>query len=369
MKGQLRGVTGPLAKLIAFAVVTILCSYVLISTITNAGYGEQLEYRAEFTDVTGLVEGDEVRIAGVRVGQVTGIEIAERTEGSRGRPVAEVALEVSADVPLPRMVEATIRFRNLVGQRYITLVEGEGSDGEVLEAGSTIPLAQTTEALDLTTLFGGFRPLLQALSPADVNRVSFEIIQVFQGEGATMESLLRRVASLTDSLADKDAVIGSVIDNLTTVMSAVAERDRQLDGLIVSLQEFVTGLASDKEAIFDSLATIDQLAVTTSGFLEDVRPPLAADIRALGDLSQNIADDGDKLERFLQRSPFKIDQITRTAINGSWFNFFLCQYSGTVTLSDQGLPVPLEDDDPARDGVQLDVPPTNAEAEGCGQGG
>ena len=46
----------------------MLASYVLISTITNAGYGEQIAYRAQFTDVAGLVEGDEVRIAGVRVG-------------------------------------------------------------------------------------------------------------------------------------------------------------------------------------------------------------------------------------------------------------------------------------------------------------
>ena len=364
MKDKLRGVTGPLTKLVIFAIVTILCSYVLISTITNAGYGEQLEYRAEFTDVTGVVEGDEVRIAGVRVGQVTAIEISERTEGSRGRPVAELALEVSAEVPLPRAVEATIRYRNLVGQRYVALVEGEGSGGEVLEAGSTIPLSQTTEALDLTTLFGGFQPLLQALSPADVNRVSFEIIQVFQGEGATMESLLRRVGSLTNSLADKDAVIGSMIDNLTTVMGTIAERDQQLDGLIVSLQEFVTGLASDKDAIFDSLATIDELAATTSGFLEDARAPLAADIEALGDLSENIADDGDKLETFLQRSPYKIDQITRTAINGSWFNFYLCRYSGTVSLP---VPEATDTEDGQQDGRQdFPVPETSSEAEGCG---
>ena len=66
-------------------------------------------------------------------------------------------------------------------------------------------------------LFGGFQPLLQALSPEDMNRLSFEIIQVFQGEGGTVESLLSHVASLTSSLADKDAVIGSMIDNLTTV--------------------------------------------------------------------------------------------------------------------------------------------------------
>jgi virulence factor Mce-like protein len=219
MKGQLRGLAGPLVKLVAFAVVTVLAAYVLISTITNAGYGEQLTYRAEFSDVAGLVEGDEVRIAGVRVGQITGIGLAEETD----RPSAVVEFEVSADVPLPADVEALIRYRNLVGQRYIALTEGEGGGGETLDEGGLIPLAQTTPALDLTVLFGGFQPLLQALTPADTNRLSYEIIQVFQGEGGTVESLLSHVASLTDSLADKDAVIGSVIDNLTTVMGTVSD--------------------------------------------------------------------------------------------------------------------------------------------------
>ena len=328
MKGQLRGLAGPLVKLGVFAVVTILAAYVLVTTITNAGYGEQLTYKAQFADVAGLVEGDEVRIAGVRVGQVVGIGVADDTE----RPVAEGELEVAEDVPLPSTVEATIRFRNLVGQRYIALSEGEGAGGATLDEGAMIPLAQTTPALDLTVLFGGFQPLLQALSPADVNRVSFEIIQVFQGEGGTMESLLNHVGSLTNSLADRDQVIGSVIDNLTTVMGTLAARDQQLSGLVVSLQQFVTGLAGDREAIFDSLQTIDELAASTTGFLEDARAPLAADIVALGDLSGNLGDTGDVVERFLQTIPVKLDLTTRTAINASWFNFFMCSAGGTVTL-------------------------------------
>jgi phospholipid/cholesterol/gamma-HCH transport system substrate-binding protein len=367
MKGQLRGLAAPLIKLVVFAVVTMMAAYVLVSTITNAGYGEQLSYKAEFTDVAGLVEGDEVRIAGVRVGQVTGIAVAEGTD----RPVAEVQLEVSADVPLPAAVEAAIRYRNLVGQRYIALTDGEGSAGETLDEGAVIPLAQTTNALDLTTLFGGFQPLLQALSPADVNRVSYEIIQVFQGEGGTMQSLLAHVASLTDSLADKDAVIGSVIENLTTVMGAVAARDQQLSDLVVSLQQFVTGLAGDREAIFDSLQTIDELAVATSGFLEDARPPLAADIQAVGDLAGNLADTGDLVERFLQLAPTKIDLTTRTAINGSWFNFFMCSYNGTVVLPATGLPAPPTDGDATTTaqgrprGEAITIDPTDSGAEGC----
>jgi phospholipid/cholesterol/gamma-HCH transport system substrate-binding protein len=336
----MRGLAAPIIKLVVFALVTILASYVLIATITNAGYGSQTSYRAQFTDVAGLVSGDEVRIAGVRVGQVTDIGLAEKGADT----VAEIGLEVSSDVRLPAGVQATIRYRNLVGQRYVALTEGDGSGGRTLAADDVIPLAQTKPALDLTTLFGGFQPLFQALSPDDVNRLSFELIQVFQGEGGTVESLLGHVASLTSSLADKDAVIGSVIDNLNTVVGTVAARDQQLSDLVVSLQEFVSGLATDRDAIFDSLQTIDGLAVSTTDLLEQARAPLAADIQALGDLSTNLADTGDIVEGFLQLAPTKIDLITRTAVNGSWFNFYLCSAGGYLVLpgtgSDTGVGVP-----------------------------
>ncbi len=324
----MRGLTAPIVKLVVFAMVTILASYVLLATITNAGYGDQTGYRAQFTDVAGLVVGDEVRIAGVRVGQVTDIGLTDSQES----PQAEVGFEVSTGVRLPTGVQATIKYRNLVGQRYISLTEGAGSGGQTLAPGDTIPVAQTKPALDLTVLFGGFQPLFQALDPDDVNRLSYELIQVFQGEGGTVQSLLAHVGSLTNSLADKDQVIGSVIDNLTTVVGTVAARDQQLSDLVVSLQQFVSGLTEDRQAIFDSLQTIDGLAATTSQFLVDARPPLAADITALGDLSTNLADSGDVLESFLQLAPTKIDLITRTAVNGSWFNFYLCSASGLVTL-------------------------------------
>jgi phospholipid/cholesterol/gamma-HCH transport system substrate-binding protein len=328
MKGSMRGMAGPLIKLIIFALVTIMASYVLISTITNAGYGAQVTYRAQFSDVTGLVAGDEVRIAGVRVGQITSIGLAP----GKDRPVALVKLQVQKSVPVPAGVKATIRYRNLVGQRYIALTEAPGSGGRTLAENGLIPLAQTKPALDLTVLFGGFRPLLQALSPADMNRLSFEIIQVFQGEGGTVESLLTHVSSLTTSLADKDAVIGSVINNLSTVLGSVAARDQKLSDLIVNLQQFVTGLATDRNAIFNSLQSIDTLATSTSGLLAQARPPLAADIKGLGKLSSNLADSRSVLESFLKLAPTKIDLITRTAINGSWFNFFMCSASGYVVL-------------------------------------
>ena len=91
-------------------------------------------------------------------------------------------------------------------------------------------MTRTTPALDLTVLFNGFKPLFQALSPADINKLSYEIVQVFQGEGGTLESLLAHTASVTSTLADRDQVIGDLIDNLNEVLDHLGDRDEQLSG-------------------------------------------------------------------------------------------------------------------------------------------
>jgi phospholipid/cholesterol/gamma-HCH transport system substrate-binding protein len=132
-----------------------------------------------------------------------------------------------------------------------------------------------------------------------------------------------------------------VIDNLNTVVGTVAARDKQLSSLVVSLQEFVSGLSADRNAIFDSLQTIDGLAASTTDLLTKARAPLAGDIQSLGDLSTNLADSGGVLQDFLQLTPTKLDLITRTAVNGSWFNFYLCAASGFVQLPGQpGMSIP-----------------------------
>ena len=189
-------------------------------------------------------------------------------------------------------------------------------------------------------LFNGFKPLFQALSPADINQLSYEIVQVFQGEGGTLESLLSHTASVTSTLADRDEVISALIDNLSEVLDHVADRDQQLNQLITTFRTFVGGLNSDREAILGSLDQISELSVQTASLVKGIRSPLVEDIANLRRLTANIQRNRGELDRALQVLPIKLEKVGRTAIYGSWFNFYLCQFQGKVKLP--GLTVPVD---------------------------
>ncbi|MBX7553932.1 MCE family protein [Streptomyces sp. NPDC004232] len=320
-----RQTAAPLVKFSLFALVTIAATALLAATIVNISFTPTDTYHAVFTDVTGLETGDDIRVAGVRVGEVEGIRIKDRT-------LAEVTFTVGADRPLLAGTHAVVRYRNLVGQRYIALTEGPGDVTARLRPGGTIPLSRTQPALDLNALLNGFKPLFAALSPSDVNQLATEIVQTLQGEGGTVNSLLAHTASLTTTLADRDQLIGSVIDNLNTVLDTLDKRGSRFSELLTQLRRVVSGLAADRRPIGESLVSIGDLTDVTSGLLKDARPPLKDDIAGLGELTGTLNKNEHTVEGVLQRLPNKLNALTGTASYGSWFNFYLCDFDGRIVL-------------------------------------
>jgi phospholipid/cholesterol/gamma-HCH transport system substrate-binding protein len=313
--------TPSLVKLIIFIVATLLATGTLAATIANIQFGDKATYRAVFEDVTGVAPGQEVRIAGVRVGEIKDVKVhSDRTN-------AMVEFQVLKTSVLTEGTLATIKYRNLVGERYLSLTQGVG-DSKALRDGATMGLDHTQSALDLTVLFNGFKPLFAALSPKDVNELSANIIAVLQGEGGNINSLLAKTASLTSTLADRDAVIGRTITNLNAVLGTVEEHDAALKNLVDQLQRFISGLAADRKTIGASLTNINSLTAETADLLKVTRPAIKDDIAHLRSLSTNLNKPANTatFEKFLATSPGKINQITRTATYGSWFNFYLCHF-------------------------------------------
>ncbi|HTW14910.1 MAG TPA: MCE family protein [Nocardioides sp.] len=317
-------------KLAIFTVVSVLVTGLLAAIMGNVGFGAGTEYQAVFTSASMLEKGDDVRVAGVSVGEVKKVEHHERTG-------ALVTFRVKSDVPLTTASRAEIRFLNLVGDRYLALEEGAAEAVDAarpLKADDRIPVDRTAPALDLTVLFNGFQPLFQALSPKQVNELSLNLVQVLQGEGGTVQGLLAKTASLTTTLADRDQLVGEVVDNLGRTLATVDDRHEQLSRLIVELKDWMGDLAADRDTIGSSLDNVSDLTVVVADLLREGRPVLKSDIAELRRLAAMLNEKQNRasLVELLDRLPESMTDQTRTGTYGSWYNYYVCGFSGKITL-------------------------------------
>jgi phospholipid/cholesterol/gamma-HCH transport system substrate-binding protein len=337
----------PLLKLTVYTGVIASLTLLLTLIIVNARSGPATGYKALFADASGVAANDNVKIAGVAVGRVTGVKVVNHG-------TAQVSFTVDSDVVVPADVHATVRYENLVGDRFIELQRASDSTDR-LRPNSTIPESRTAPAVSLTVLFGGFQPLFAALEPAQVNQLADEILRTLQGESGTVGDLLEHTASLTSTLADRDQVIGSMITNLNDVLGVVSSRDTQLSTLVVQLQKFVSGLSANRQAVGSAISSLSALTNSVGGLLVDVRPPLKDDIASLGKLATNLNASSDVIDRQLKRLPSYLNSVDRTASYGSWFQFFLCDMGGSYT-------VPGSDPAPTPTAIS----PYHSTAERCG---
>jgi phospholipid/cholesterol/gamma-HCH transport system substrate-binding protein len=314
-------------KLGIFTVASILVTGLLVAIMGNIGFGGGEDYKAIFTNASMLSEGDDVRIAGVSVGEVKTVEHYQRTN-------AIVTFQVKDEINLTSASRAEIRFLNLVGDRYMALEQGSDSEAQPLESDGTIPVENTSPALDLTVLFNGFQPLFQALQPDQVNELSINLVQVLQGEGGTVASLMQKTASLTNTLADRDQLIGEVITNLTQTLDTVDQRREQLGQLITELKGWMTDLARDRSTIGASLDNVSELTVVVADLVRRSRPVVKDDIVQLRRLATllNKPENRAVVEQTLDRLPESMTDQTRTGTYGSWYSYYLCEFSGEIRL-------------------------------------
>jgi phospholipid/cholesterol/gamma-HCH transport system substrate-binding protein len=314
VKENLRGVA---LRLVIFLAVCLLGVFGLYAVFGQLRFGEKAHsYRAEFTNVTGLKNGDFVRIAGVEVGQVKKVAI---------EPDTTALVEFTADdsVVLTEGSKAVIRYKDLIGGRYLALEEGAGGTRK-LNPGDTIPLARTSPALDLDALIGGFRPLFRALDPDQVNALSGQLIAALQGQGGTINSFLSQTAALTSTLADRDQLIGQVILNLNTVLGSLGDQSDQFAKAVDALADLVKGLASHKQDISNGLAYTNAAAASITDLLVQARPPFAKTIHETDRAAGIVVADHDYFDNLLNTLPDAYQALARQGIYGDFFSFYLC---------------------------------------------
>jgi len=259
-------------KVISFFVFSAFLLLLLANTMADEVGGETLAYKARFSEVSGLRSGDDVRVAGVQVGKVTSVEVDPAT-----RNTALVGFTVRTDQPLRSNATLVMRYQNLLGQKYLSLMQPKQL-GAVMPENSVVPIDRTSDGFDLTELLNGFRPLFDVLKPADVNKLTESVIKVLQGEGTTVADLLDQTAQLTNFLADRDQLFGAVFDNLTPVLVDLAGQGDELEDTVESLREFMEGLAEERKTFGRTISDISKVVDTTDEFLSDLQEPVKVDV-------------------------------------------------------------------------------------------
>jgi phospholipid/cholesterol/gamma-HCH transport system substrate-binding protein len=313
MKENLRGTVVGLG---IFLTVCLLSAFLLVSVFAQVRFGAGNTYYAEFNNVTNLRKGKLVRIAGVEVGKVKNISI---------NPDATVRVEFTAEksVTLTEGTRAVLRYDNLFGDRYLALEEGAGGL-KTLKPGQTIPLARTQPALDLDALLGGFRPLFRALNPDQVNELSKLFIQAFQDEGPTIGTFLDQAAAVTNTLADRDLLIGQVVDNLNVVLGSLGGQSDRLDKAVTSLSQLVHGLAARKTDISNAVAYTNAAAGSVADLMSQARQPFRKVVQQTDRVANIALADHDYLDNLINTLPDKYRAMDRQAMYGDYFSFYFC---------------------------------------------
>ena len=245
-------ITGTAIKLGAFSFVLLLFTAIIIIVFGQIRFDRTTAYTAEFSSASGLREGQFVRAGGVEVGKVSKLQLMDD-----GRRVL-VTLNVDKTLPLYQSTTATIRYQDLIGNRYVNLERGTGEGADrVLPAGGFIPMSRTQPALDLDALIGGFKPLFKALDPEKVNNIASSLVTVFQGQGGTINDILDQTAQLTSALADRDQAIGQVITNLNTVLATTVKHQKEFDQTVNNFEILITGLKNRADPL--AAATADMV--------------------------------------------------------------------------------------------------------------
>lgn len=248
---------GTIVKLGAFIVVCLGFTAWLAFTIGNVRvsdlgpFDDTYSLSATFDDVTGLLVDDNVKVAGVKVGKVTGIEIVA------GR--AEVTFSLDDDVKVASDTQAAVRWRNLLGQRYVYLYPGEAST--VLRDGDSV--GRTRSVVDLGELFNRLGPIVQAVEPEQVNIFLDAVVGALDGNQAKLSRAIDDLARLSAGLASRDQAISRLIENLDTVAGTITTRDQQIKTVLDNLLAVV-------DTFSDNTAVLDQAVTSLSDFSDNL---------------------------------------------------------------------------------------------------
>lgn len=288
--GQLGGAAGPLSD-----------------TYTVAG---------EFTDATGVVSGDPVNLAGVRVGRVTGVQVE--------RGVAVVSMAIDERHPLPADSTLQVRWRNLLGQRVVEVLPpaGAAAEGPALEDGVRLGTDRTQAAADLSMLLNNTEPLVGKLDTAALNRVMGTLAAALEGREASIGQAIENGSELVATLAPRAAALQRSIANLAELLQGIADHDEEVQRFLTSFASTAAVLADQADGLGSTLASTDDLVAVLDSVLEASEEDLDAILTSSTQVLDELVANKDALSEGLRTLNWGVAAIARSTSQGRWWQVY-----------------------------------------------
>jgi phospholipid/cholesterol/gamma-HCH transport system substrate-binding protein len=211
-------------KLLLAAVVSGVLLIVIANEIRQPIAATTRVYSAKFTDVSGLSEGADVRVRGVRVGKVQTIKLKQTNDGGS---VAVVRLTLDKRFSVVPASRLAVKYQALTGLRYVD-VQNPAEGDSVANRVTDVPTTMTQPSFDITVLFNGLQPVLATLSPDDINTFTSNAVSFLQGDGNGLEPMLDSIHKLTALVSDRQQVVATLVRNLATLAEGVRGRSQYL---------------------------------------------------------------------------------------------------------------------------------------------
>lgn len=306
-------------KAVIFVVMGVIAATVVVNTLRVPVSGPTTPYVISFADAEGVVGGNPVTIAGVRVGRVDSVRFAAQPGGSS---LAEVRVEVQRNRTVPHRVHAAVRYGDMLGARYIEL--SDGGPGQPERRGNHIPVSATTPPINLTALMNGFEPLFSALEPRQVNELARGFVDTFEGRSGSIDLLLTQIATMGNNLSANSAIFARVVTNMNVLMTSVARRSPQLNELFTGLSRLTATIVGDNEEFGALLDSGDRAVASLARMMTSAQGQLGPTLSGIRDITGSWIPRTAQFTGFLDKLPTMAERINASGRYGGFMMLYLC---------------------------------------------
>jgi phospholipid/cholesterol/gamma-HCH transport system substrate-binding protein len=301
---------GPGLKFGVFALVCLVLLAGLAVRIGNLSlFSHQTTYQAQLTDATGLQTSDDVKIAGVTVGQVTGISVQ--------RGMAVVRFQVDNSVHLRASTQVGLKWHNLLGQQFLYLYPGP--TGARLVADATIPASHDVASASVGALLNALGPFLSAISPQQANVFVESVLAALQGNESQVNQLINDSATVSSTVGSLDSQVGQVIGNLDQVLTALAQRSSNVGTLLDNLQSVAQTLASHNNLLDSVVTNLSAVTGEFAGLVQSNQGNLQASINSLQSVTAEVQSHQQSLAAGLSTLGTGLNPYAEISSYGQWF--------------------------------------------------